>query len=153
MAKVLVLYHSQEYGNTALMAKAVADGLEKSGCIVDLFNTDDGRFDITKFSQYDGVAIGSPDYYSYIAGGLKMFMDDHYIYDVHKKLKGLKDKPFVLFYSHGGGGRVKEVMPRIFRRIGTLIGEPVGSMGRPDKEVLESCRSLGRGLAKAVLSK
>jgi multimeric flavodoxin WrbA len=150
MAKVLVLYHSQEYGNTALMAKAVANGLENSGCVVDMFNTNDGRFDITKFPQYDGVAIGSPDYYSYIAGGLKMFMDDHYIYDVHKKLKGLRDKPFFLFYSHGGGGRVKEVMPRIFKRVGTLISEPVGSMGRPDKQVLNRCKALGAELVSIV---
>jgi multimeric flavodoxin WrbA len=151
MAKVLVLYHSQEYGNTAEMAKAVAAGLKESGCIVDLFNTNDGRFDITKFPQYDGVAIGSPDYYSYIAGGLKMFMDDHYIYDVRKKLKGLRDKPFILFYSHGGGGRVKDIMPKIFNRIGRLISEPVGCMGRPDQQILEKCKVLGVELAKTIL--
>ncbi len=151
MAKALVLYHSQEYGNTVEMAKAVADGLKESGCIVDLFNTNDGRFDVTRFPQYDCVAFGSPDYYSYIAGGLKMFMDDHYIHDVRKKLEGLRDKPFVLFYSHGGGGRVKDIMPRIFRRIGTLVGEPVGSMGRPDQQILERCKALGKELAKAIL--
>jgi len=69
---------------------------------------------------------------------------------VHKKLKGLRDKPFVLFCSHGGGGKVKDVMPRIFGRIGTLIGEPVGSMGRPDQNVLDRCKALGRELASAV---
>jgi len=151
MSKVLVLYHSQEYGNTAEMAKAVAAGLEENGCAVDLFNTNEGRFDITKFPQYDGVAIGSPDYYSYIAGGLKVFMDDHYIYDVRKKLKGLRDKPFVLFYSHGGGGRVKDIMPRIFGRIGTLVGESVGCMGRPDQQTLIKCKALGGELAKTIL--
>jgi len=151
MAKALVLYHSQEFGNTAEMAKAVADGVKESGCTVDLFNTNDGRFDVSTFPQYDGVAIGSPDYYSYIAGGLKMFMDDHYIYDVRKKLEGLRDKPFVLFYSHGGGGRVKDIMPRIFGRIGTLVGEPVGSTGRPDQQTLERCKALGRELSKAIL--
>ena len=62
MAKALVMYHSQEFGNTAVMAKAVADGLRDAGCEVDLFNTDDGRFDVTQFPQYDCVAFGSPDY-------------------------------------------------------------------------------------------
>ena len=150
MAKVLVLFHSQEYGNTAEMAKAVADGLKENGCTVDLFNTNDGRFDINKLPQYDGVAIGSPDYFGYIAGGLKMFMDDHYIYDVRKRVEGLRNKPFVLFYTHGGGGRVREIMPRIFSRIGTLVGGPVGSMGRPDQRTLERCVALGRELAKAL---
>ena len=151
MTKALVLYHSQEFGNTAAMAEAVAEGLRDAGCEVDLFNTNEGRYDVTRFPQYDCVAFGSPDYYSYIAGGLKTFMDDHYIHDVRKGLEGLKEKPYALFYSHGGGGRVKDIMPRIFSRIGTLVGEPVGSMGRPDQQILERCKALGRELAKAIL--
>jgi len=79
MTKALVLYHSQEFGNTAEMARAIADGLREGGCMVDLFNTNDGRYDVTRFPQYDCVAFGSPDYYSYIAGGLKVFMDDHQV--------------------------------------------------------------------------
>jgi len=150
MVKALVLYHSQEFGNTAAMAEAVAEGLRAAGCEVDNFNTNDGRFDVTRFPQYDCAAFGSPDYYSYIAGGLKTFMDDHYIYDVRKGLPGLREKPYVLFYSHGGGGRVKDAMERIFRRVGTLVGEPVGSRGRPDKQVLESCRALGKELAETI---
>ena len=151
MPKALVLYHSQEFGNTAAMAQAVAEGLREGGCEVDLFNTNEGRFDITQFPQYDCVAFGSPDYYSYIAGTLKTFMDDHYIYDTRKNLKGLRDKPFALFYSHGGGGRVREIMPRIFGRIGTQVGVPVGSMGKPDQQVLQRCKAFGRELAKAVI--
>jgi len=150
MAKALVLYHSQEFGNTAPMAEAVAEGLRDAGCVVDLFNTDDGRFDITSFPQYDCAAFGSPDYYSYIAGGLKTFMDDHYIYDVRKNLEGLKEKPYALFYSHGGGGRVKDVMQNIFKRIGTSVGEPVGSRGKPEPQVLEQCKALGKELAEAI---
>jgi len=101
MVRALVLYHSQEFGNTAAMARAVAEGLRELGCEVDLFNTDDGRFDVTQFPKYDCVAFGSPDYYSYIAGGLKTFMDDHYIYDVRKGLEGLKEKPYApVSYTH-----------------------------------------------------
>jgi len=150
MPKALVLYHSQEFGNTAAMAKAVAEGLRDAGCEVDLFNTNEGRYDVTQFPQYDCAAFGSPDYYSYIAGGLKTFMDDHYIYDVRKGLEGLKGKLYALFYSHGGGGGVKNVMPRIFKRIGTLTGEPVGSEGKPDTQTLEKCRALGKELAEAL---
>lgn len=152
MVKALVLYHSQEFGNTAAMAKAVAEGLRDAGCEVDPFNTNEGRFDITQFPQYDCVAFGSPEYYGYIAGGLKTFMDDHYIYDVRKGLKGLREKPYVLFYSHGGGGvwKVEGAMQWIFSRVGTPIGDPVGSSGRPDQQVLERCKALGKKLAEAV---
>ena len=130
MSEALVLYHSQEFGNTAAMAEAVAEGLRNSGCEVDLFNTNEGRFDVTRFPQYDRVAFGSPDYYSYIAGGLKTFMDDHYIYDLRKGLDGLKNKPFVLFYSHGGGGRVKDAMLGIFKRVGTLMSQSAPEAGQ-----------------------
>ena len=150
MAKALVLYHSQEFGNTAAMAEAVAEGLRDAGCEVDMFNTNEGRFDVTQFPQYDCAAFGSPDYYSYIAGTMKTFMDDHYIQDVRKGLQGLKEKPYALFYSHGGGGRVIDAMQRIFKRVGTLVGEPVGSRGRPDSQAVAKCKTLGRKLAEAV---
>ena len=145
--KALVLYHSQEFGNTEAMAQAVAEGLKDVGCEVDLFNTNEGRFDVTTFPQYDCVAFGSPDYFSQVAGGLKMFMDDHYVHDVRKGLKGLKGKQYALFYSHGGGGRVKSAMLNLFKRIGTLVGEPVESYGKPNRQVLEECKALGRKLA------
>ncbi len=152
MVKALVLFHSQEFGNTKAMAEAVAEGLRAAGCEATLFNTNEGRFDVTEFPQYDCAAFGSPDYFSYIAGGLKTFMDDHYIHDVRKGMKGLKGKPYALFYSHGGGGRVRDSMS-IFKRVGTRVGEPVGSYGKPNKEVLERCRALGKELASAVSRK
>ena len=136
--------------NTILMAEAVAEGLREAGCEVDLFNTNDGRYDITQFPQYDCAAFGSPDYYSYVAGNLKQFMDDHYIADVRKGTQGLKGKPYAFFYSHGGGGKVIEAMHRIFRRVGTLVGEPVASRGYPSPEVLEECRALGKMLTESV---
>jgi multimeric flavodoxin WrbA len=133
------------------MAEAVAEGLREAGVETDLFNTDGGRFDVTTFPAYDCAAFGSPDYYSYVAGGLKTFMDDHYIHDVRKGLQGLKGKPYVLFFSHGGGGRVEKAMRDLFRRVGTLVHEPVGSRGYPSPEVLEACRALGKVLAEAAL--
>jgi multimeric flavodoxin WrbA len=149
MIKALVLYHSQEFGNTGSMAEAVAEGLRTAGCKVDLFNTDNGRFDMTIFPKYDCVAFGSPNYYSYIAGGLKTFMDDHYIHDVRKGLKGIKGKPYALFFSHGGGG-VKSVMESIFKRVGTQVGKTIESHGEPTLKVLKQCRTLGRILAESV---
>ena len=134
------------------MAEAVAEGLRETGCEVDLFNSNEGRFDITQFPQYDCAAFGSPDYYSYVAGNLKQFMDDHYIADVRKGMEGLKGKPYALFYSHGGGGKVIEAMKGIFKRVGTQVGEAVGSRGFPKPAVLEQCRALGKALAEAALA-
>ncbi len=149
MVKALVLYHSQEFGNTGLMAEAVAEGLRSAGCDMDTWNTNDGRYDVTEFPPYDCVAIGTPDYYSYVAGGLKTFMDDFYVHEVRKGLKGLREKPYALFYSHGGGGRVKDSL-QVFKRVGTLIGEPIGCYREPDEAALRKLRALGELLAKAV---
>ena len=147
--KALVLFHSQEYGNTAAMAGANAEGLDSAGAEVTLFNTNDGRFEIEGFPGFDCAAFGSPDYYSYVAGGLKVFLDDHYIAHERKGIKGLKNKPYALFYSHGGGGKVRGPLEDLFKRIGTKVGETVGSKGAPTDAVLEQCRALGAELAGA----
>jgi len=150
MTKALVLYHSQEHGHTAQMAAAVAEGLRAAGCEVTLHNTNDGRFDAATFAEYDCAAFGSPDYFSYIAGGLKQFVDDHYILDVRRGLPGLTGKPFVLFCTHGGGGRVTTVMSGLFRRMGTQVGDVLACRGAPSPSVLADCVSLGRRLATAT---
>ena len=84
-------------------------------------------------------------------GTLKPFIDDHYIANMHKEMQGLKGKLYVLFYSHGGGGRVIDAMKGIFKRVGTMVGEPVGSRGYASPEVLEQCKALGKTLAEMTL--
>jgi len=106
MPSILVLFHSQEYGNTATMAEAVAAGARAAGAEVTLVNTNETRLDIEVYRRFDAAAFGTPDYYSYIAGGLKMFLDDWFI--AHKSnAQGLENKPYALFFSHGTGGRAR----------------------------------------------
>jgi multimeric flavodoxin WrbA len=145
MTKALVLYHSQQYGNTGKMAEAVAEGLRSEGCEVTLHNANDTRFPITDYPTYNCVAFGTPDYFSYIAGTLKTFMDDWFI---HRNKPGYQGKPYVVFYSHGSGGRVKEALS-LFSRVGTQVGVSVGSQREPDPTILNNCRALGIELAKA----
>ncbi|MCX7681178.1 MAG: NAD(P)H-dependent oxidoreductase [Anaerolineae bacterium] len=152
MGSLLVLYHSQEYGNTAAMAEAVAEGARAAGAEVTLVNTNEQRMDIEQYRRFDAVAFGSPDYYSYIAGGLKVFLDDWYIAQKSNS-QGLKHKPYGLFCSHGGGGRVRIVLEELFSRMGTKVGKTVASRGRPGEAVLEECRELGRQLAEAIRGK
>jgi len=145
--KALVLYHSQQYGNTGKMAEAMAEGLRVGGYQVTIFNANEKRFPIETYSEYDCVALGTPDYFSHIAGTMKTFMDDWYI---SRNKPGFKGKYYVLFFSHGGGGRVKEAMVSIFKHLGDQVGEPLGCSGEPSKDVLEKCRGLGVELAKKV---
>jgi flavorubredoxin len=151
MGSILVLYHSQEHGNTRAMAEAVGEGARAAGADVTLVNTNEQRPDIEQYRRSDAVAFGSPDYFSYIAGGLKVFIDDWYIARRANR-QGLENKPYGLFYSHGGGGRARGPLEELFGRMGTKVGETIASYGRPDDTVLEACRQLGRQLADAVRS-
>ena len=146
MAKALVLYHSQQYGNTGKMAEAVAEGLKTGGCKVTLHNANEKRFPISDFPTYQCVAFGTPDYFSYMAGTLKTFMDDWYL---NRNLPGYTGKHYAVFYSHGGGGRAKDSLS-LFSRIGTLVGKPVESHGTPSEKVLNECKNLGVQLSKSV---
>lgn len=133
------------------MAEAVAEGVEQFGGSATLFNTNDKRFDIEEFRKFDAAAFGSPDYYSYIAGGLKVFVDDLYIARKTNR-EGLANKPYGLFYSHGGGGRVRDFFEKLFNalKVGQKIGFTIESVGSPNETILQVCRELGRDLVHAV---
>ena len=146
MVKALVLYHSQEHGNTKKMAEAVAEGLRKEGCEVTLHNANQERFPIENYPKYDCVALGSPDYYSYMAGTVKTFLDDWYI---SRNKPGYHVRPYAAFLSHGGGGRAKESFS-LFTRLGSQVGKIVTSYGSPSEEILEECIKLGADLAKTA---
>ena len=66
--------------NTLPMGEAVAEGLREAGCEVDLFHTNDGRFDITQ-----------------LYGNLEQFIDDRNIADVPEGMEGREDKLYALF--------------------------------------------------------
>jgi flavorubredoxin len=146
MVKALVLYHSQQYGNTGKMAEAVAEGLRSAGCEVTVHNANDIRFPIEDYPQYSCVAFGTPDYYSYIAGTMKTFMDDWYM---HRYEQGYMNKPYALFYSHGGGGRVRSSLS-LFSRLGNQVGKTLESSGAPNDQVLKECKNLGVLLANST---
>jgi len=149
MTTVLVLYHSQEYGNTKKMAEAVAQGAEGSGATATLVNTNEERIELDRYRGFDAVAFGSPDYFGYVAGGLKTFLDDWYIARKADSAS-LTGKPIGLFYSHGGGGSARGPLESLYGRMGTQVGETIESVGAPSERILDECRSLGKELAEAV---
>ena len=143
--KALVLYHSQQYGNTRKMAEAVSEGLKSEGCTVTMHNANESRYPIEDYPQFDCVGFGTPDYFSYIAGTLKTFMDDWYI---NRNKPGYTGKPYAVFFTHGGGGRARSSL-ELFSRCGKKVGKTIESSGAPSLKVLQECRALGVELAKA----
>jgi multimeric flavodoxin WrbA len=144
MKKILVIYHSQQFGNTKILALALADGIQKAGGEVLMINTNERRISLEEFIASDATAIGTPDYYSYPAGTIKTFFDDLYLWD--KAGKPVKGKPAVLFMTHGGGGRAQKPFEGFAERFFQRVGETLTS-GRPvSEEANKRCFDLGKEL-------
>ena len=144
MASILVVYYSKS-GNTRRMAELVAEGAGDSGDhhvqLVPVQN-----LETVDFVAADGFAFGSPDYFTYIAGHLKVLFDDAL---ASKDL--LKDKPFVAFVSHGGGGGAIKSLETLAQAVGLKrVADGVKCKGVPDAESAKACRQLGAALAKSL---
>jgi multimeric flavodoxin WrbA len=147
MGKILIIYHSQQFGNTKVLAEALAEGAREAGADVNLINTNERRVTLEEFLAADAAAIGTPDYFSYAAGTIKTFFDDIYLWNLSGE--SVKGKPAVLFCSHGGGGgKVRKPFESLAERFFQQVGKTVLS-GRPiTEEAKERCRTLGKELVK-----
>ena len=145
MGRVLVVFHSQS-GNTKAAAEAVAEGVDAvagaQAVIKEALGA--GEEDLL---ACDAVALGTPDYFSYMAGGLKDFFDRTF-YPTQGAVTG---KPCGLFVTHGGGGRAVESVKDISRSFKfEIVGEPVLVKDAPDAQAREQLAALGRALAEAA---
>jgi multimeric flavodoxin WrbA len=151
MKRILVIYHSQERGNTRKMAELVADGCRQAaGVEVKLIEVFEHRVDMNEVASADGLALGSPDYFTYMAGGLKQFFDDMCLADWAGM--GVKEKPFVAFMTHGGGGQGIRSIEELAKAMKLVQAAPsVACKGAPAGAAIEQSVALGRALAQRVL--
>jgi len=145
MCKILVIYHSQA-GHTKRMAESVAKGAR---CIegVTVVLKRAAEANLRDLMECDGLAIGSPEYFGYMAGMVKDFFDRTY-----NEARGRKEvfkKPYVLFVSAGndGSGALSNI-----ERICTgyqlkKVYDPVVATGEIDRETLIRCDELGKTIA------
>jgi flavorubredoxin len=144
MAKVLIVYHSLS-GNTKAAAAAVAEGVRAAGgTALVKEGLKAGPDDLL---GCDAVAVGTPDYFSYMAGGVKDFFDRSF-YPTQGRVA---DKPCGIFVTHGGGGKAVESVKSICGSFKfKLVGKPVLVLKRPNAAATAELKALGQALAKAV---
>lgn len=145
MAKILIVYCSLG-GNTEKAAKAIEKGAKDvPGTQVILKNALEATID--DLINCDGLAIGTPDYFSYMAGGLKDFFDRTY-YQAQGKVT---DKPCIVFMTHGGGGKAIESVEAMCERFKfkELI-KPLLIKGKPDNKAEKQLKEAGRKLANIL---
>lgn len=144
MAKILVVYHSLS-GNTKAAAEAVAEGARSvPGTHIILKTGPEATPE--DLTECDGIAVGSYDAFSYMAGGLKDFFDRSF----YPTQGQVTDKPYVAFVTHGGGGRaIKSVEDICTSFKFKKVAEPVLVRGKPDAGATARLKSLGIKLAQS----
>ena len=142
MAKFLIVYHSQS-GNTEAMAKAFYEGAASYGAAVSLQKAADTTSD--DLMNCNALAIGTANYFSYMAGAIKDLFDRTF-YAVRGKAD---EKPYIVFGSHGGGGdKALESVERICTALNLRKAfDNVSAENKPSSDVLEQCKEIGNKLA------
>lgn len=142
MSKVAVVYWSGT-GNTEIMAKAVAEGIEATGSIATLFTA--SEFNGSLIDEFDAVAFGCPS-----MGAEEL--EEYEFLPMFELVKGkLEDKNVALFGSYDwGDGEWMETWEEEVRSLGAnLINEGLITHLTPEVEDLDKCKRLGETLAKA----
>jgi len=145
MGRVLVVFHSQS-GNTRAAAEALAEGaraIQETDVVV----KEALRASTADLLSCSALGVGTPDYFSYMAGGLKDFFDR----TLYPTQGSVTDKPCGIFVTHGGGGKAVESVKSICATFKfKIMGEPVLVKNAPDAEAKKRLTDLGRLLATAA---
>ena len=145
MCSILILYHSQT-GNTEMMAENVAKG---AGSIknVEAVLKRASEATLKDLLECDGLAIGSPEYFGYMAGMIKDYFDR--TYEDARGRKEIFKKPYVVFVSAGndGTGALNSIERICIGYQLKKVYEPVLARGGLDRETLAKCQELGKTIA------
>jgi multimeric flavodoxin WrbA len=144
--KILIVYHSLG-GNTEAAAKLVAAGVESVPGVSALLKRA-GEADADDLRASAGYCVGTPDYFSYMAGMLKDFFDRTY----YPTQGELDSRPCGIFVTHGGGGKARASVEQICRSFRLKsVADTVLVRGKPSGGSEEELRALGAAVARAVL--
>jgi multimeric flavodoxin WrbA len=152
--KLTIIYHSL-FGNTEAMAKAVCEGALAAGATVNLKKIADAK--IIDILDCDAVIFGSPNYFNYMSGALKAFLDQAYLALAQEN----KTKYYAAFGCGGGQGEpavtsienvcnsfgIEEFNKFKFQK----AADSVASNGQPSPEILEKCKHLGEKISKLLV--
>ena len=146
MAKVLIVYHSMS-GNTKAAAEAVAEGVT-SVAGAEALVMEAAQAGISELLDCTTLAVGTPDYFSYMAGGLKDFFDRTF-YPTQGKIT---DKPVGIFVTHGGGGKAVESVKSLCRSLKLRLAcAPVLVKDSPTGDARSKLVEMGELLAKLAV--
>ena len=148
MTTILVVYHSQG-GKNAQMARAVAqdiDSIEGARAVL----RQAGEATLQDLLDCHGIAIGSPEYFGYMAGAIKDFFDRTY-----EPARGnVFRKPYVIFVNAGndGTGALKSIERICIGYQFKKVFEPIIARGEITRDVLDACLEMGKTIAAGCVA-
>lgn len=145
---LLLIYAGHAGGRTHAMVEAVKQGVADAGEDVELRALPALEAGIEDLLWANGLLIGTPEHFGYMAGAIKDFFDRTF-YPVQGKVDGL---PYALFISAGndGTGAVSSIDRIALGYRWQQCAEPLIVKGEPTRNDLQRCAELGQTLAAGL---
>jgi multimeric flavodoxin WrbA len=154
--RLLIVYHTQTGGTRALAEAALAGATTAPETATRLLRAADTGVDDVLAA--DGLLLGTPENFGYMAGMLKDFFDRIY-YPCENRLNARPYSVFVCAGNDGSGAmrevdrivtglRMRKVHPGVIaRRVGGAVGSSRGELAAAD---IDAARELGATLAAGL---
>jgi flavorubredoxin len=145
--RVPVVYASS-YGNTALMAEKVVEGLKAGGVVPVLLNVVETPEEVMldELETASGVLIGTPTLNSTVPHPVFHLLGNMVVLN-------LKRKPASVFGSYGWSGEAIKTVSDIMTTMGMKVfPEPIRARLTPSAAELDACVEFGRKFAEAVMA-
>ena len=145
MCRILIIYHSQG-GHTKKMAEKIKKGVKAIGNVQAVVKKA-ADATLRDLLECNGLVIGSPEYFGYMAGMVKDFFDR--TYDQARGRKDVFKKPYVAFISAGndGSGALRSIERICLGYQFQKVYDPVVAKGEITDDVLDRCEELGKTIA------
>lgn len=156
--KVLVVYDSKS-GNTEKMARAIAEGAASVEGVEAEVKKIGEPFPLTKLSEADLVAFGSPVIYANVTDGLRYFLENVKCFIDAGKMD-TKGRSAAVFGSYGYDGAwiMEERLKRMVEDLGYKVQERVcveidSDLRYQPADPLNNCMVFGKEMAESLKKK
>jgi len=150
--RLLVVYYTGT-GNTKRMAEEIRKGAEQSGVVVEVKSV--GECEIGDLADADGIAVGSPTFFSNVAWQVKKLIDESIT--LYRKGYQLRDRVGGCFTSSGTRRDGKDCIRMLELAFGfhhkmKMVHGIIRASGDGEEEVSEMCQRYGMEIAKQIFS-
>jgi hypothetical protein len=145
---LLLVHAGHDGGTTFRLRDAAIEGIREAGDGIELRVLPALVAGPSDLLWADGILLGTPEHFGYMAGALKDFFDRTF-YPVEGRTEG---RPYALFVSAGtdGSGTVNAVQRIVTGYRWRDVAPPLLVVGRLDGRALERARELGATLAAGL---